>query len=1697
MPPWQCCSYLDGARSDGDTMSVTQRSALRESRNTGLSSSDAPVPKGAAGRSTPRLENKLASNPFVQQSLQEREAARQAGTARATAAVAGRENVPAKTEGTSASGFAAARRKFAAPASQESSVMSRSKTARKVSEAAGVFGSSRIRLSRQSLASFPSVDGGASAGAPMLADAPGPSGPLTKWMEKERDNVQAYEYLCHCSEAQQWMERVIGEPLGGDIANMAEEMRNGIALAKLAKTFEPSCVPRIFVHPRLQFRHTDNINYYFQFVDKIRLPNCFRFELTDLYEKKNFPKVVYCLHALSHFMAHHGRSDKVDDLVGKLEFNEEQLHKTQKTIDASGLSMPSFGGVGQALAQEMGAGGGRRGPSGERRKPLVPPPSTLQAQRAHLKPVAREPAKPAEPTTAASLRANLKPVGSEPTLRSPDRRAHDALERELTKQRAKEDRIAQLGQERLAKMEARERERRERDQAREQERLSQQRERRRLREEREERMRELEQERLRKRADFEREREKERERLREEGAATLAKDRERRDQLYTSVRSTTQRELAAQRSHLEQLQRERERFETERERERQTAIERVHAAEERARAEEREREEKERFRRELEYELERKRQMEAYAAELAAAHAETAAAEARLRVLTEEAARRDAAERERTASRMATPLQAVVRGVLARRAAEEERARCAALASGRQLVQVQAQVRGVLVRQALYAQLSRIDEHFVLQLQAQVRGELARRQLYGRLIAIDAQVGTMVHVQAAVRGVLARRALLQRMEAVEQGSWLVALQAAARGVQARRAYAQMRMAFRRAEVVTSVSGMQTSLRAALSRRKHQEMRKQMEYVKPDVTGLQAQIRGVLARQEYDWWWHHLHSSVDVVVYLQSMLRGVLARRVFDHGLGRFVAQIEDVVLVQSLARSRRASKQYQALRRGVNVPLATVQAFSHLLDDSGRDYDEELAVTRLRTDVVQRLRENEAVETHVADLDRKIALLVKNKIGIEDVLKAKTERGLLSAGRAGAWTHVLAQADDPFADTVLSPAAQQRLEQYQSLFFVLQTQPTYLARLLVLTNAAMVSEEERRQLEQTVLAIYAYAQRPREEYLLLKLVRSALTEQMPRVTALGTYVEEQAPFLRLLHHFTCGVRERDYLCLLLGPAVHGVASEPTLELEADPVAIQRALAAAAGAPAPLGVDGVAALEDPPTRAAFLQRLQRLRTTCESFLQVLRGTSPPMPYGLQYTLQQHEQALKARFPESTSAERLRTVTHLLYRSYLHPAIVAPESFGMSAVPDTGRRNLAQVSEVLAQVARGEPFGEDRLYLQPLNDYVLDASPRLHRWVQAQLDACEAPDLHFGLDEYMDVCATQQRPVIYISPNEVYAVHQLLCNNEASLATPGDALDTLLHALGTPPVSATAELSRARDSEVTLELSPRFVRDRLGSMGDADMVTRELFVETKRLVLALLRVQTAPNLVELLVSPVTDADERAWALRRVQPPYADTPAAGFSLADIKAQALEHALHLEQLGRLHRANQYQDLLDAIAADIRGKHRRRVERRSQHEMLAGTLQKLGEQRQFMEAQIQSYEVCMDRGMHAMQNKSRRRLKVMPFSPQFFHQRSLKAAGALPAYGSYKYTASRLRAKGVLAHIERPENLALDQLAFTLSSNEIGCFQIETTVSGIVAGTMTVKMDELLEAQYKKQPYLSALDGALQFHLDPLIRLINKKFYV
>ncbi|KAJ2709774.1 iqgap- protein, partial [Coemansia spiralis] len=172
------------------------------------------------------------------------------------------------------------------------------------------------------------------------------------WCDVERHNLAAYEYLCHVSEAKQWIEACIAEELPS-VGDLEDSLRDGVALAKLARTFCPEAVGKIYQQPgqiklsagvrrRFVFKYTDNINFFLSAIRQVRLPRLFHFELTDLYDRKNMPRVIYCLHALSHFLLKMGIAPEMEDLVGHLEFSDAQLAQTQAELDSLGVNIPSF-----------------------------------------------------------------------------------------------------------------------------------------------------------------------------------------------------------------------------------------------------------------------------------------------------------------------------------------------------------------------------------------------------------------------------------------------------------------------------------------------------------------------------------------------------------------------------------------------------------------------------------------------------------------------------------------------------------------------------------------------------------------------------------------------------------------------------------------------------------------------------------------------------------------------------------------------------------------------------------------------------------------------------------------------------------------------------------------------------------------------------------------------------------------------------------------------------------------------------------------------------------------------------------------------------------------------------------------------------------------------------------------------------------
>jgi hypothetical protein len=94
-----------------------------------------------------------------------------------------------------------------------------------------------------------------------------------------------------------------------------------------------------------------------------------------LYDKKNIPKVIYCIHALSHLLAKKGLAPHIKNLLGQLSFTgnydlffldgghpadfdrwkkiDEQLDKTNESLEAAAVPMPAFGNIQKALEKEL------------------------------------------------------------------------------------------------------------------------------------------------------------------------------------------------------------------------------------------------------------------------------------------------------------------------------------------------------------------------------------------------------------------------------------------------------------------------------------------------------------------------------------------------------------------------------------------------------------------------------------------------------------------------------------------------------------------------------------------------------------------------------------------------------------------------------------------------------------------------------------------------------------------------------------------------------------------------------------------------------------------------------------------------------------------------------------------------------------------------------------------------------------------------------------------------------------------------------------------------------------------------------------------------------------------------------------------------------------------------------------------------
>lgn len=392
----------------------------------------------------------------------------------------------------------------------------------------------------------------------------------------------------------------------------------------------------------------------------------------------------------------------------------------------------------------------------------------------------------------------------------------------------------------------------------------------------------------------------------------------------------------------------------------------------------------------------------------------------------------------------------------------------------------------------------------------------------------------------------------------------------------------------------------------------------------------------------------------------------------------------------------------------------------------------------------------------------------------------------------------------------------------------------------------------------------------------------------------------------------------------------------------------------------------------------------------------------------------------------------------------------------------------------------------------------------------------------------------KPTLYIKMADIFALHHVVSNNVAYMCVSHEdgILREVVNNLGDAKRNE-AEMSTG-SSEVTLQLSAKLHKlqgkifrcrspDQMLNPVDPDGDIKALFMETKRCVLYIIRVQTGASLLDIMVKPITEEDDEKWASlvsdelavgnRERRAAYSDAnilaDLASLTYADIKSIALENILTLEQYGRLTRTNQYQDLLNEIALDIRTKHRRRVQRAKELENVRATLHNLEAKAAYLDDKLKTYNDTFEQNLTVLQNKKGKKRFLMPFSKQYNHERELARLGRTPAYGSYKYSAEALQEKGILLEWRGRRNLRDDDV--TISSDEVNVFLIEGSSGSMMipGASATFTWDDLLEAQYSGQAQLrffgstgaqerGEASGAGELTLDAklFMQQISKKFW-
>ncbi|KAI0429894.1 GTPase [Xylaria sp. FL1042] len=739
-------------------------------------------------------------------------------------------------------------------------------------------------------------------------------------------------------------------------------------------------------------------------------------------------------------------------------------------------------------------------------------------------------------------------------------------------------------------------------------------------------------------------------------------------------------------------------------------------------------------------------------------------------------------------------------------------------------------------------------------------------------------------------------------------------------------------------------------------------------------------------------------------------------------------------------RSARQSKRYSM----------SALYMSMSANETELEIDDELAKAQkilrdLKSKISSQSKKNFVLEKDVRYLDSRIALLIQNRMALEEQNEVASHLEDALELEEGAFPN------------------DEKTQKYGNLLFLLQTEPKHIAHLCRLVSMAEIDS-----LLQTVMfTLYGNQYESREEHLLLTMFQSVLTYQFDTTPEYSSLLRANTPVSRMMTTYTRRGPGQSFLRTVLADRINRLIELQDLDLEINPLKVYERMCqqieedtGSLPASLPKGITGEQAAENPQVQAIIEPRLTMLTDIANGFLTTIIDGLDEAPYGIRWICKQIRSLTKRKYPEANDQVICTLIGGFFFLRFINPAIVTPKSYmlidGMPA--ERPRRTLTLIAKMLQNLANKPSYAKEP-YMAKLSPFIQQNKDRVNKFM---LDLCEVQDFYETLEMDKYVALTKNNLELSITLNEIYAMHGLIEKHSAELWKDDKShLALIMSELGHAP----AQVPRKENRAINLPLFSRWEQTFENMTQNMDITQEEIFfLEAKNIFVQIIRSfpQNSPfarkplRLEKIADAAATSRNDAVMVRKGIR-------------------AIELLSQLQDMESINKSDQFGTLRDEVEQELShlGSLKEGVHLETQK--LEDVYKTIRDHNAYLVGQLETYKSYLHNVRSQSEGTRRKQQK---------HQ----------VLGPYKFTHQQLEKEGVIQKSNVPDNRRAN-IYFNFTSPLPGTFVISLHYKGRNRGLLELdlKLDDLLEMQKDNQDDLDL--EYVQFNVTKVLALLNKRF--